>query len=671
MAVPKKHQERATHLRETIAKYRTLYHAEDESPISPEALDSLKHELTELEATYPELKVASSPTQTVAGAVRAGLRKVKHQVPQWSLDDAFTEAEFRAFDERVRRGLTKALGGSPSPTYTCELKIDGLHVVLTYEHGELMLATTRGNGVEGEDITHNVRTIKNVPHTLKTSCSFIIEGEIYLTRSGFAALNAERERRGEPLFANPRNAAAGSVRQLDSTIAAARPLGVFVYDISKGEDAPDTQGDELALLKKIGLPVNPHSLHARTVEEVLKFWKEWTGIKREREDYQLDGIVVKVNERAYQEALGYTGKGPRFAIALKFPAEQVTTVVEDIALQVGRTGVITPVAHLRPVAVAGTTVARATLHNEDFIKEKDIRIGDTVILQKAGDIIPEIVQVVYELRTGEERKWKFPKRTPLCGGDGAIERVPGTAAYRCVTRGSFGQLSRALAHFAGKHALDIDGLGGKTVELLMEHQLVSSYEDFFDLTRDELMALPGFKDKSVDNLLTSIETARSVPLDKLLVGLSIPHVGEETALLLAQELQTLAALSSASEDQLARIPGIGAIVARAVRSWFRDSENAAMLERLVPHLHIQAVAAAPTSGVLSGMTVVVTGTLPTLSRDEAEALIRTHGGNPSGSVSKKTAFVLAGESAGSKLTKAEELGVEVIDEAEFKKRIGV
>lgn len=669
MAVPKDVRERVAHLRDAITKYRSLYHEEDESPISPEALDSLKHELAELEQQYPQLTTAASPTRTVAGGVRAGLKKVKHAVPQWSLDDAFTESDLRAFDERVRRGLSKSFS-SPTPTYTCELKIDGLHVVLTYERGELTVAATRGNGVEGEDITHNVRTISSVPQKLPEPVTCIVEGEVYLTRSGFKKLNATREKAGEPLFANPRNAAAGSVRQLDSTIAAARPLGIFVYDVSQIDgDAPVSQESELSFLKELGMPVNPHSIRAETVEEIVAFWKSWTDKKRDREDYQIDGIVVKVNEREYQEALGYTGKGPRFSIALKFPAEQVTTVVEDIALQVGRTGVVTPVAHLRAVAVAGTTVARATLHNEDFIKDKDIRIGDTVVLQKAGDIIPEIVQVVPELRTGNERIWKFPKKTPLCGGDGSIERVPGTAAYRCVTRGSFGQQSRALAHFAGKHALDIDGLGTKTVELLMEHQLVGSYDDFFDLTRDELLALPGFKEKSVDNLLAALEAARSVSLDRVLVGLSIPHVGEETALVLAQEFRTLDTLASASELALARIPGVGDVVARAVSDWFRDTENAAMLARLIPHLSIEEVAAAPVSGALSGMTVVVTGTLPTLSRDEAEALVRTHGGNPSGSVSKKTSFVLAGENAGSKLGKAELLGVEVIDEAEFMRRL--
>lgn len=674
--VPEDAQQRAAQLRAAIGTYRALYHQEDESPISPEALDSLKHELSELEARYPALKTPDSPTQKVAGGVRAGLAKVRHEVSQWSLDDAFTEADLRAFDDRVRRTLAKA--GNESPVrYDCELKIDGLHIVLTYENGELKTAATRGDGVVGEDVTHNIRTIKNVPQELPKPISLIVEGEVYLTKSGFAKLNTEREKKGEALFANPRNAAAGSIRQLDPGIAASRPLGVFLYDIDRLGDGsaasersmPPTQEEELAYIKELGLPVNPNSIVAKGVDEVLSFWKSWDEKKRQKEDYQIDGIVIKVNDREQQELLGYTGKGPRFSIALKFPAEQVTTVVEDIVLQVGRTGTVTPVAQLRPVSVAGTTVARATLHNEDFIKEKDLRIGDTVILQKAGDIIPEIVQVLPEFRTGKEKKWRFPTHTHLCGGDGAIERVPGEARYRCKVAGSFSQLSRALAHFAGKSALDIDGLGRKTVELLMEHELVSAPDDFFDLTRDELLALPGFKEKSVDKLMSALEEGKRVPLDRLLVGLSILHVGEETAYVLAKEFRTMTALRNASEAELARIEGIGDVVARSVAAWFRDEENSALLDRLLPHLSIQEVEAPRANAPLAGQTVVVTGTLPTLSRDVAEARIREAGGTPSSSVSKKTAFVVAGENAGSKLAKAEQFGIEIIDEAEFLKRL--
>jgi DNA ligase (NAD+) len=671
MAVPSDIRERAEQLREAISKYRALYHQEDESPISPEALDSLKRELSELEGAYPELKTASSPTQTVAGGVRAGLKKVRHEVPQWSLDDAFTESDVRAFDERVRKGLRKA-GIDEEPTYACEIKIDGLHIVLTYVNGALTTAATRGDGVVGEDVAHNIRTIKSVPHELPEPLSLIVEGEVYLSRKGFQKLNKEREKNGEPLFANPRNAAAGSIRQLDPAIAASRPLGVFLYDIDRIEgEPPATQMDELALIGRLGLPVNERAKLAHSVEEVMAFWKSWDENTRAKEDYQIDGIVIKVNDRRQQEALGYTGTGPRFSIALKFPAEQVTTVVEDIVLQVGRTGTVTPVAQLRPVSVAGTTVARATLHNEDFITEKDLRIGDTVILQKAGDIIPEIVQVLPEFRTGKEKRWRFPKRSHLCGGDGEIVRVPGEARHRCKVAGSYTQLSRTLAHFAGKSALDIDGMGRKTVELLMDHELVSGFDDFFELTRDELLALPGFKEKSVDNLMASIEEAKSVPLDRLLTGLSILHVGEETAFVLAKTFRTIAALRTAREEELAKVEGIGDVVAGAAAAWFADTENAAMLDRLLPHLSVQEVEAPAADAPLTGKTVVVTGTLPTLSREDAEERIRKAGGTAAGSVSKKTAFVVAGESAGSKLAKAQELGVEVIDEEEFLRRLAV
>ncbi len=670
MAVPQEIRERVQKLREAVAAYRTEYHLHDTSSISPEALDSLKHELAELEATYPQLVSINSPTKKIAGGVLPGLSKVKHVVPQWSLDDAFDEKEFSAFDERVRKGIEKSLG-KQTIAYTAELKIDGLHVILTYKKGKLVQAATRGDGKMGEDVTRTVSTIKSIPHTLTRPADLIVEGEIYMTRSGHAKLNKERVKNGEPEFANPRNAAAGSIRQLDPAITASRPLAAFLYDIDAYEgDMPVNQREELELLSTLGLPVNQHALTSNTFEDIIAFWKKWQGKARDKEDYLIDGVVVKVDSREQQEVLGYTGKGPRFAIAFKFPAEQVTTVIEDIALQIGRTGVVTPVAHLRPVTVAGSVVARATLHNEDFITEKDIRIGDTVILQKAGDVIPEIVQVLPEFRVGTEKKWKFPKSSPLCGGDGSIERVPGMAAHRCAVRGSFAEQSRKLAHFTGKSALDIEGLGKQTVTLLMEHKLVSEFDDFFDLTKDELLALPGFKEKSAENLLESIEKGIEVPLNRLLVGLSILHVGEETALLLAQTFGALSALQAVSEDELSLVKGVGEVLAHSIVEWFANEQNQALLERLEKHLRIQAVEAVA-SGPLSGMTIVVTGTLEGYSREEAEMAARRAGADVSGSVSRKTTFVVAGENAGSKLSKAEELGVEILDEKEFRRRLGV
>lgn len=663
-------RERVKKLRTAITAYRTAYHERDESPISPEALDSLKHELALLEAAHPELRTHDSPTQTVAGGVRTGLKKVRHQITQWSLDDAFDEAEMRAFDERVRRGLRKALGVDGSPSYVCELKIDGAHVILTYERGELVLAATRGDGTVGEDVTHTVSTIASIPQHLAQPIDLVVEGEIYMSRAGFDALNRAQQEAGKPLYANPRNIVAGSLRQLDAAAAAARPLGAFLYDVEASSEAlPETQAQELQFLRDLGLPVNPHERHVTTIDEAIAYWKRWQGKPREKEDYLIDGVVVKVSERAYQRALGHTGKGPRYAIAFKFPAEQVTTIVEDITLQVGRTGVLTPVAHLAPVAVAGTTVARATLHNEDFIREKDIRIGDTVILQKAGDIIPEIVQVLTEFRTGKERAWKFPKASPLCGGDGSIERVPGTAARRCVVAGSFDQQLRKLAHFAGKSALDIDGLGAKTVRLLMEHELVSSADELFELTKDELLALPGFKEKSAQNLLDALEARRQVPLDRFLVGLSLPHVGEETARVLAQWAGSIARLAHAKAEELEAIDGIGGIVAQAVAAWFGNAENEVFLTRLLAHVTPQPLEPPVQTGVLSGMTVVITGSFKNMSREEAEALVRDAGGKVAASVSRSTSFVVAGEKPGSKREKALALGIEVIDEGAFRQRL--
>lgn len=663
MKVPKGVRTRVEQLKSTITKYRTLEHEKDTSPISADALDSLKYELAELEGKYPELVTADSPTQVVAGAPLPFLKKVRHTIPQWSFNDAFTEEDIRAFDERVRK-----VSGA-APTYALELKIDGLKIVLTYEKGVLTTAATRGDGVVGEDVTHNIRTIASVPRHLERPVDLIVEGEVYLTRSGFAKLNELREKQGEPLFANPRNAAAGSIRQLDPSIAAARPLGVFLYDVAQtSESLPQTQSEELAYLAGLGLPVNLERAHADSLKEVFEYWEKWQGSARGKVDYQIDGIVLKVESQSAQQTLGYTGKAPRFAIAYKFPPEQVQTILEDITLQVGRTGKLTPVAHLRSVAVAGTIVARATLHNEDFIAEKDIRIGDTVILQKAGDIIPEVVSVVIELRPKGAKSWKFPAHSTLCGGSGEIERVPGEAAHRCKVTGSFEQQSRKLAYFAGKSALDISGMGKETVRTLMEHDLISDFDDIFDLTKDELLALEGFEETKATKLIKAIDAAKEIPLDRLLIGLGISHVGEETAFLLATHFGTLAPLRAASEDILASLSGIGPIIGRAVAEWFKDSGNQSLLVRLEKHLKIQKVIA-PSRGALTGQVVVITGTLSTLSRDEAEARVRQAGGKVATSVSSKTSFVLAGENPGSKYEKAQSLGVSVISESDFLKKL--
>ncbi|MFA5942215.1 MAG: NAD-dependent DNA ligase LigA [Candidatus Paceibacterota bacterium] len=665
---PRQVQERAEKLRKSLAYHAHCYYTLDAPEISDDAYDALHRELRGFEEQYPELARPDSITGRIVGEALPSLKKVRHEVPQWSFNDAFSEEEVRAFDARVH----KLLGRRPS--YDLELKIDGLKIVLTYEKGALVRAATRGDGVTGEDVTHNIRTIKEVPTHMAWPVDLVAEGEVYLSRSGFAKLNESQKERGEPLFANPRNAAAGSIRQLDPKIAAKRPLGAFFYDVAQTSEAfPLTQSEELAYLSSLGLPVNPEQRHADTLEEIFAYWEKWRGSAREKLDYQLDGIVIKVEKRADQEALGYTGKAPRFAIAYKFPPEQVETILEDITLQVGRTGKLTPVAHLRPVLVAGSTVARATLHNEDFIQEKDIRIGDTVILQKAGDVIPEIVSVIKELRpakgSNSAKPWEFPTHSPLCGGDGTIERVKGEAAHRCKVAGSFEQRARKLIHFAGKSALDIAGCGRETVRALMENNLISDFDDVFELTKGELLSLEGFEETKAQNLITAIAAARAVPLDRFLIGLGIPHVGGETAFLLAAHFGTLAALGKASEEDLSEIEGVGPIIGNSVHTWFAQKENQALLTRLGKHLKIQKVAA-PARGPLSGQTVVITGTLPTLSREEAEARVRQAGGKAAASVSFKTSFVVAGEAAGSKLVTANRLGVSVLTEAEFLKKLG-
>lgn len=701
-------KERILKLRESIEKHRYNYHVLDKEEISAEALDSLKRELVELENTYPEFVDANSPSQRIAGEPLKEFEKVPHKVAQWSYNDAFTENDMRAFDERVKRFVKDAYGevGTaqvPNPTYVCELKIDGLKVVLEYIDGKLICAATRGDGKVGENVTHNVRTIESVPLQLRRSESVIVEGEVWMSKKHFDTLNAEQERLGLPLFANPRNVAAGSIRQLDPKITASRKLDVFIYDLAqvdtgaKTPETPTLQSDELAYLKELGFKVNKYARVCKTIDDVLAFWDEWKN-KSKKQDYWIDGVVVKVNEIKYQEALGYTGKAPRFGIAFKFPAEQVTTVVEDIQLQVGRTGVLTPVAHLRPVEVAGSTVSRATLHNQDEIDRLDVRVGDTVVLQKAGDVIPDIVKVLTELRPKGTRAYTFPTHVPECGGDGSIERIPGQVAYRCVFRGGAAEHRRKLYHFVSKKCFDIDGLGPKQIDAFLEHNLISSADDIFTLKKGDMLPLPRFAEKSVDNILQAIEKARTVSFARFIFALSIDHVGEETAEDIAKHFRVFADFykkivqkdSSAAQAELSHIYGIGDKVAESIVTWFKNEDNIALVERLLTQVDVldekmgagASVGALGASGIsgasadsgalnaeIFGKTFVLTGTLATMSRDDAKAKIKSLGGDVTGSVSKNTDYVLAGEEAGSKLDKAEELGVRVLSEDEFLKMI--
>lgn len=666
MSAPKAAFERAEKLRIAINRYRYLYHVKDIEEIPASALDELKHELSELEEKYPELITPDSPTQRVAGKPLPGFKKIRHAVTQWSFNDVFSEEEFRAFDERVHKDIRKKFGPHARADYTCELKIDGLKIVFTYEQGKLKTAATRGDGVVGEDVTMNVRTIDSVPLSLERPVDVVVEGEVWMGKKALAALNAARKKEGAPLYANPRNVAAGSIRQLDPKIAAARKLDTFIYDVAQSsEPIPDTQFEELQYLASLGFKVNKEDKKAKNADEVIAYWKEALK-KREERDYLIDGIVIKVNKKEYQDALGYTGKAPRFAIAFKFPAEQVTTVVEDIVLQIGRTGILTPVAHLRPVNVAGVVVSRATLHNEDQIKRLDVRIGDTVVIQRAGDVIPEVVQVVPDLRPKNAKTYAFPKKVMACGGDGSIERVPGMAAWRCVNKNGPVEQRRRLHHLVGKGAFDIEGMGPKTVNLLIDEGLVTSAADIFTLTEGDLEGVEGFAEVSSKNLIESIAAKKKQPLERFLIGLSIPQVGEETARDIAEHFRTLEKVRDASAQELEEIDGVGGIVAESVFAWFRDAENKHALKELLKHVAV-ARGKAHAEGALSGKTFVLTGTLASLSREEAGAEIRRRGGSVSGSVSKSTDYVVAGENPGSKYEKARSLGVSILDEVAFKR----
>jgi len=666
MSIPTDVRARYDKLKESINRHRALYHVYDKEDISQEALDSLKHELTDIEARYPGLITPDSPSQRVAGKPLPGFKKVRHKVAQWSFNDCFTPEEAHEFDARVKRALKNRFG-DVQPTYVCELKIDGLKIVFEYEKGVLKSAATRGDGVVGEDVTHNIRTIESVPLSLARPVDIIVEGEVWMSSKNLEKLNAAQKKAGKPLYANPRNVAAGSIRQLDPKIAASRNLDVFIYDVAQSsEQFPATQYEELEYLRELGFKVNRNYVLAKDIERCIKFWEEWKA-KGRHQEYWIDGVVLKVNEKKYEEELGYTGKAPRFAIAFKFPAEQVTTIVEDIVFQIGRTGVVTPVAHLKPVSVAGTTVSRATLHNEDQIKRLDVRVGDTVILQKAGDVIPEVVQVLPELRPKNSKRFTWPTNIPECGGDGRIERVPGTAAWRCVERNSFAVQRRQFHNFVSKGALDIAGLGKSTIDLLLEKGLVQQYDDIFTLTEGDVLPLEGFAELSARNLIDSIRKSTKVELSRLLVGLSIPHVGEETAIILAKTFRTIEKLAEASEEKLNAIDGVGDILAKSVFDWFRDKGNYALVARLKKVLTIKSPPKESPSLPLAGKTYVLTGSLQSLSRDEAEDKLRKLGAKVSGSVSKKTTAVIAGEEAGSKLDKARELGVAVLSEIDLSK----
>jgi DNA ligase (NAD+) len=643
-------------LREQLRHHEYLYYVMDAPEVSDAEYDAMIRELTALEAQHPELITPDSPTQRVGGKPREGFVKVRHSSPMLSLDNAMGEEELRDFDRRVR-GLLK---GEPF-AYVAELKLDGLSMAVLYEEGRLARALTRGDGFVGEDVTENARTIRSIPlHTLKRSGNFEVRGEVVLTRKAFEKLNAESASAGQRTFANPRNAAAGALRVLDPSITASRQLEYFTYFlIENGAPVCATQWEALETLKEMGFKVSLQRKRCADIEELLEFCNHWAE-RRESLPFEIDGVVAKVDSVEQQNRLGWTARAPRWAIAYKFAARQAETVVEDITVNVGRTGVLTPTAVLKPVNVGGVTVSRATLHNEDEIARLGVHSGDTVLLERAGDVIPHVVRVV---KPGEHRRaFRMPSHCPVCGSE--IARVEGEAASRCVNTNCPARLKESILHFAARGVMDIDGLGDALVNQLVDRGLVSNIADLYRLTAEQLMELERMGKKSASKLIANIDASRDRPLPRILNGLGIPFVGERTAQFLAEAFGDLDAIAQAGEEELQRAEEVGPKVAQSIRGFFHEKRNRDLIERLrAERLPFQYESPRKASGALTGRTFVLTGTLPTLAREEAKERIEQAGGKVAGSVSRKTNYVVAGEEAGSKLDKARELGIEVIDEA--------
>jgi len=659
-------------LRRRIDRANFLYYVKNQPEISDAEYDRLMRRLEELEAKYPALVTPDSPTQRVGAAPQTEFGVFEHRVPMLSLANAFNEEELRAFDERSKRFA--GMRQDEDIEYVCELKFDGLAVSLTYVNGIYTAGATRGDGYRGENVTENLRTIKSIPmnlhHTkreapeVKPIPSFVeVRGEVILTHTEFQRINEERELTGEPTFANPRNAAAGSVRQLDPRVTAKRNLTMFCYGVGAYEGVDfETHYEILIALGDWGFKVNPNVKVCRNIDEVVEYIREWE-TKKEELEYDIDGVVVKVNSLALQSRLGYVARSPRWAIAYKYPAHQATTKVINIRVQVGRTGALTPVADLEPVEVGGVTVSRATLHNEDEIRRKDVRIGDTVVVQRAGEVIPEIVEVVKEKRTGSEVEFRMPDHCPVCGAK--VERPEGEAVARCVGIACPAQLRERIIHFASRAAMDIEHVGPALVDQLIEKGLVHDPADLYYLKKDDLAKLERMAEKSASNVINAIEASKGRPLSRLINALGIRHVGERTAEVLADRFGSIDALANATEEELAAIPGIGPVVAASIARFFSEPENLEVLQKLKEAGVAPQAEARREAAAFAGKTVVFTGGLESMTREQAEALVRKLGANPSSSVSKNTDLVVAGEKAGSKLEKARQLGVKVISEAEF------
>ncbi|HEX5938578.1 MAG TPA: NAD-dependent DNA ligase LigA [Actinomycetota bacterium] len=660
---------RVEELREQVNHHLYRYHVLDDPEISDAEYDELIGELRSVEDRFPQLITPDSPTQRVGAAPAELFRPVAHRAPMLSLDNAFSEEELRAWGARVERGLNGA-----AHAFVCELKIDGVACALTYEDGVLTSAATRGDGRTGEDITANVRTLQGVPRRLAVQdppTVIEVRGEVYFPVKAFEGLNVELTEAGARPFANPRNAAAGSLRQKDAKVTKSRPLRMWVHSFGAAEDVTfDSHSDFLEWSEAAGLPVPPTTERAKDLDAVVKFLRRWKK-RRHSLDWEIDGAVIKVDDAKLQRRLGSTSHAPRWAIAYKFPPEERTALLKSIDVHTGRTGKITPFAVLEPVVVSGVTITYATLHNEDEVRRKDVRKGDTVIVRRAGDVIPEIVGPVPAKRLKSARRWKMPKKCPSCGTE--LVRIEGEADWRCPNKaGCPDQSVEWLFHFAGRGAMDIEGLGYMTVMGLLKRGLIQDPADIYALTADDLAQLEGFAAKSIENLLGAIEASKDRPLWRLLVGLNIRHVGSHVAEVLSAAFLSIDALAAASEDDIDAVPEIGPTVAATVRAWFDEEENLGLVEKLrKAGVRLEDEPPADTGPKpLEGLTIVLTGGLDTLSRDEAARLAQQAGARVSSSVSKKTDFVVAGENPGSKHDQAVKLGLEILDEAEFLRRLG-
>lgn len=658
-------KERIKELRATLEYHAKKYYDEDKPEITDYEYDMMMNELKSLEKQFPELIDKESLTQKVGGHVKEGFKQVEHEVPLQSLQDVFSYDELRDFDDRVKKQLHD---GGANLKYVVETKIDGLSMAIEYKDGKFVRAATRGNGLIGEDVSANALTIKAIPKELKEPINIIVRGEVFIGSKEFEKLNEEREVLGQSLFANARNAAAGSLRQLDSKITKTRPLDIFIFNVQKLENNPfNSHYEQLNYLDKLGFNVNPVRILCNNIDEAIDAITK-IGEDRENLSFGIDGAVIKVDNLDYREELGTTFKTPRWAIAYKYPPEQKETLLKDIICQVGRTGAITPMAILEPVKVAGSTISKTTLHNEDFIKEKDLKIGDRVIIQKAGDVIPEVVEAVKSKRTGEEKEFIMPKVCPVCGAP--TIREDGEAVTRCTGIECSAKALRNIVHFASKEGMEIDGLGYSIIEQLLDKKLINNIADIYSLKLEDVASLKKNGKKFAQNLIDAIEKSKSNDLFKLITGLGIRHIGAKSAKNLARKFRTMDNLMNASIEELSVQNDVGEITAKSIYEFFREEQSIDLINKLkLAGVNMESLEEENTDNRFEGKTFVLTGALSKYSRDEASDIIEKLGGKTSGSVSKKTSYVLAGEDAGSKLTKAQNLGVTVITEEEFEKMI--